>query len=379
MILFYVQHLLGIGHFRRTLAIAEACQNEGIQVEVISGGMPVQAQPASSVRVHQLEPLQSADLSFSEIVDRRGKSLDKALETVRSQELLQYFHDLRPKVLVTELFPFGRRRFRFELLPLLEAARAAGTPVLCSVRDTVQKRSKAREKETAGWLRRYFEKVLVHGDAHFLPLSDSFGEFEAVADLVLYTGFVDTTSLPTRSHETPVQDRQEVLVSAGGGKAGELLYLAAAKASALSAHSDIAWRILAGTSPDPHFVGRLRQLGASTLTVEANRADFRDLLGSCRLSVSQAGYNSAVDILSSGAPALLVPFAGEGGETEQPARAQHLSAVQRVQVLPEAELDGPALAAEVYRLLAGGPARFAPIVCDGAARSAKALKPYLAI
>ena len=112
--------------------------------------------------------------------------------------------------------------------------------------------------------------------------------------------------------------------------------------------------------------------------MEANRADFRDLLGSCRLSVSQAGYNSAVDILSSGAPALLVPFAGEGGETEQPARAQHLSAIQRVEVLPEAQLDGPALAAAVDRLLAGGPARFAPVVCDGAARSAKALKPYLA-
>ena len=377
MILFYVQHLLGIGHLRRTLAIAEACQNAGTPVEVITGGMPINLQQASPVLVHQLEPLQSADLSFTSIVDRRGAPLNDVLETVRTKELLRLFHDLRPEVLVTELFPFGRRRFQFELLPLLEAARAAKTPVLCSVRDSVQKRSKAREAETIGWLRTYYQRVLVHGEKEFLPLSDSFGEFDEISDLVSYTGFVDTTSYPKRRGESSLRRSQEVLVSAGGGKAGERLYLAAAEASALSMHPDIVWRILAGTSPDTNLVTRLRQMGAETMTVESNRADFRALLSGCRLSVSQAGYNSVVDILASGAPALLVPFAGEGGETEQPARAQHLQAIQRAQVLPEANLDGPTLAVATDSLLAQSPESFMPVACNGAERSAKALNAYL--
>ena len=377
MILFYVQHLLGIGHLRRTLAIAEACQKAGTPVAVITGGMPVNLQQASPFPVYQLEPLQSADLSFSKIVDRRGGPLNDVLETARAKELLRLFHDLRPKVLVTELFPFGRRRFRFELLPLLEAARTAKTPVLCSVRDSVQKRSKAREAETIGWLRDYYQRVLVHGEKEFVPLSDSFAEFDEIADLVSYTGFVDTTPFPSPRGESSLRRPQEVLVSAGGGKAGERLYLAAAEASALSVHPDIVWRILAGTSPDTDLVSRLRQLGAETLTVESNRADFRDLLSGCRLSVSQAGYNSVVDILSSGAPALLVPFTGEGGETEQSARAQHLLKIQRAQVLPEADLDGPALAAATDRLLAQPRASFTPVACNGAERSAKALNAYL--
>ena len=377
MILFYVQHLLGIGHLRRTLAIAEACQNAGTPVAVITGGMPINLQQASPFPVHQLDPLQSGDLSFSSIVDRRGEPLNDVLETVRTKELLRIFHDLRPKVLVTELFPFGRRRFRFELLPLLEAARTAKTPVLCSVRDSVQKRSRAREAETIGWLRDYYQRVLVHGEQEFLPLSDSFAEFDQIADLVSYTGFVDTTSYSKPRGESSLRRSREVLVSAGGGKAGEQLYLAAAQASALSMHSDIVWRILAGASPDPDFVSRLRQMGSDTLTVEPNRADFRELLSGCRLSVSQAGYNSVVDILSSGAPALLVPFTGKGGETEQPARAQHLLKIKRAQVLPEADLDGPALAAAADSLLAQPPGSFAPVDCDGAERSAEALNAYL--
>ena len=376
MILFYVQHLLGIGHLRRTLAIAEARQNTGTPVAVITGGMPINLQQAPPFPVHQLEPLQSADLSFSSIVDRRGEPLNDVLENVRTKELLRLFHDLQPEVLVTELFPFGRRRFRFELLPLLEAARTAKIPVLCSVRDSVQKRSRAREAETIGWLRDYYQRVLVHGEEEFLPLSDSFADFDEIVDLVSYTGFVDTMSYSRPREESSLRRSREVLVSAGGGKAGKRLYLAAAQASGLSIHSDIVWRILAGASPDPDFVSRLRQMGSETLIVESNRADFRDLLSGCRLSVSQAGYNSVVDILSSGAPALLVPFTGEGGETEQPARAQHLLTIQRAQVLPEADLDGPALAAAADSLLAQPPGSFAPVVCDGAERSAEALNAY---
>jgi predicted glycosyltransferase len=118
-------------------------------------------------------------------------------------------------------------------------------------------------------------------------------------------------------------------------------------------------------------------MGGEHLTVEANRSDFRDLLMRCQLSVSQAGYNSVVDLFTSGAPALLSPFTGEGGETEQPARAERLHAIGRAEIMRESNLEGHSLAARVDALLDSGPERFTPVDCDGAARSAKALKGYL--
>lgn len=345
---------------------------------MVSGGMPVALGADAQVRVHQLEPLKSADLSFSRVVDRDGEPLNETLETARKEKLLEIFHEVRPEALVTELFPFGRRRFRFELLPLLEAAQAAKTPVFCSVRDSVQRRSTERETETISWLRRYYQGVLVHGEESFLPFSDSFNKAAMIADLLTYTGFVDTAPKAQGVQaKTGKKTQPEVLVSAGGGNAGVSLYRAAAQASALSKHPQVPWRILAGALPDSELVSRLRQMGGEHLTVEANRSDFRDLLMRCQLSVSQAGYNSVVDLFTSGAPALLSPFTGEGGETEQPARAERLHAIGRAEIMPESNLEGHSLAARVDALLDSGPERFTPVDCDGAARSAKALKGYL--
>ena len=144
MILFYVQHLLGIGHLRRTLAIAQACLDEGLAVQVVSGGVPINQEMFKDVPVHQLPPVKSADLSFSSIVDQNGLPVTSALEQVRAGELIRIFSDIQPSVLVTELFPFGRRRFRFEIMPLLKEAKKRGTKVVCSVRDSVQIRSNQR-------------------------------------------------------------------------------------------------------------------------------------------------------------------------------------------------------------------------------------------
>ena len=67
-------------------------------------------------------------------------------------------------------------------------------------------------------------------------------------------------------------------------------------------------------------LGTLLQLASQAepgaFTVERHRADFVDLLGNCRVSISQAGYNTTMEILSCGARAVLVPFGG-GAEIEQ--------------------------------------------------------------
>jgi predicted glycosyltransferase len=58
--------------------------------------------------------------------------------------------------------------------------------------------------------------------------------------------------------------------------------------------------------------------------LERFRQDFPALMAAARLSISQAGYNTVMDILSSGSRALVLPFA-EGGESEQTLRARLLA------------------------------------------------------
>ena len=81
------------------------------------------------------------------------------------------------QVLVLELFPFGRRQMRFELLPLLEAAvgQRPRPLIVCSVRDILGgQRGSQRQAEGLAVFERYFDRVMVHGDPEVVPFGRSF-------------------------------------------------------------------------------------------------------------------------------------------------------------------------------------------------------------
>src|SRR3546814_10360031 len=82
---------------------------------------------------------------------------------------------------------------RFELDPLLEAARGDDPPALvaCSLRDIVNRPERA---EKAAWMvdrfMRLYDLLYVHGDPRLFRLEDSFPEFAALDGRLHYTGFV---------------------------------------------------------------------------------------------------------------------------------------------------------------------------------------------
>jgi predicted glycosyltransferase len=90
-----------------------------------------------------------------------------------------------------------------------------------------------------------------------------------------------------------------------------------------------------------------------------------------RLSVSQAGYNTAVDLLGARARAVLVPFA-DGRENEQSLRAAAFAARGLALCLDEAELTPDMLAKAIDRA-ADAPRPTHDIRLDGAAHSAALL------
>ena len=75
-VMFYVQHLLGIGHLVRASRVASAMADAGQHVTVVTGGMPVEGFPGDTVDAIQLSPMRSADTSFSGLVDQSGRDVD---------------------------------------------------------------------------------------------------------------------------------------------------------------------------------------------------------------------------------------------------------------------------------------------------------------
>src|SRR5581483_9840847 len=96
------------------------------------------------------------------------------------------------------------------------------------------------------------------------------------------------------------------------------------------------------------------------------------LLAGAALSVSQAGYNTVLDVVRAGVRAVVVPYEGSGDE--QPLRAGLLAERGVLEVVPAAECTPARLAAAMEAALArpGFPAP-AALDLDGAARSARVL------
>ena len=365
-VFFYVQHLLGIGHLRRAATLAGALERAGFEVTLASGGKPVEG-----YKVLQLPPA-SSDPSFQQLLDEHGNPVDDAWKRRRREALLAAYAAAAPDVLLIELFPFGRRQMRFELLPLLGVAREAPRRplIVCSVRDLIQAKPE-REQEIVECFEHFYDRLLVHGDARLARFERSFGPAARIAGKLHYTGYV-VQDAPAASGDAGAD---EVLVSAGGGAVGQRLLETAIAARALSRLRERTWRVLAGINAE-NFEA-LRAGGGRGVIVERFRNDFTLRLRNCVLSVSQGGYNTVLETLQARARAVVVPFAGVA-ESEQTLRANLLAERGLLEVVEEAALTPAALAAAIDRAAARPRPAPGAIDLDGARRSAGLLREWLA-
>lgn len=376
-LLFWVQHLLGIGHLRRTVTLSRALAAEGFAVTIVSGGLELPGLDPGGAAFVQLPPARAVDVFFKDLRAADGAPIDDGWRAGRRARLLSLFARLRPDILVTELFPFGRRQFRFELLPLLEAAQAARPRPLiaCSVRDIlVQPPKEERRVEMLETARRFYDLILVHGDPSLVAFDETFPPVAAIADRIRYTGYVVDRAAGAAPGAAP--GAAEVIVSAGGGAVSEPLLRAVFAARPLTPLADAPWRLLVGHNLPESVLDDLRGAAPAGVAVERARPDFPALLRNALLSVSQAGYNTVMEVLDAGCRAVVVPYAG-GLETEQTLRAERLAARGVLEILPEEALSPQALAASISRALARPPQRLAALDTGGTAATARLLRAAL--
>lgn len=377
-VMFYVQHLLGIGHLQRAATIARAMAADGLDVSVVLGGVDVPGIRFDGCARVLLPSARAADATFKTLLDENDQPVDDAWRDRRLARLITEFESLRPHVLLIEQFPFGRRAFRFELLPLLRSARSASPRplILGSVRDVLVRRDDpARNKEIIGVARTWFDRILVHGDDALLSLDASFPETAEIRDRLIYTGYVvaedGAAAVPGGE-----DGHGEVIVSAGGGVVGEPLFRAAMAARSLSRAADRPWRFVTGPNLPDTAYNALAWQPAPGVIVERWRPDLAQLYYNADLSISQAGYNTIMEILKAGVRAVVVPFALES-ETEQNLRARTLADRGAFVVVEPATLSPKVLAEAVDVALrmqnqtpavdTGGAARTAAIIRELAA------------
>ena len=358
-ILHYCQHSVGLGHLVRSLAVAGALARENRVVLVAGGRVPAGLDVPRGVELVALPAIGSLDAGGSHLVSLEpGMDVGEAWER-RRETLFALLDELQPAAVMIELFPLGRRKFAEELLPFLEAARrlASAPAILCSVRDILVANGpdqQRRDDEAARRLAAHFDAVIVHADQRFVALEETFRPSTPIPVPVIYSGFV------ARPWTRPPADAlrpAEIVASAGGGKTGGPLLRAVAEAHRRHFRlRGLKTRIITGPFLAPAEYDSLVAFAATTknLTVERFVSDLAALMAGATASVSQCGYNTALDIIRARVPSLVVPFDG-GRETEQAERALRLAEVGVVRVLSMDQLSIAGVVEAIDGLLARTP------------------------
>ncbi len=360
-ILHYAQHVLGIGHLFRSLAIDAALAPA--TVHLVTGGPEMSLSMPANVCHHPM-PALKMDSQFQAV-----QTVDSGadLETTwlkRKIFLLKLFHEQKPDVILIEMFPFGRKRFARELLPMLLANKDRMHPAvtLCSVRDIlVEKTDQASfEHKVLQWLNPNFHGVLVHSDPALIKLDETFARVADIACPIWYTGYVAQGPIASDKSSARAElglekDARIILVSAGSGNVGEELLQATLEASILL-NKTMPHQLLMFTGPHggSDAMKRFMTLSANEphIRIKDFTSRFPDHVLACDLSVSMAGYNTTMNLLACNSHGLMYPFEQN---REQRMRLTALARAGYLSILETADFVPAKLAAIMECSLAATP------------------------
>jgi len=309
----YSQHLSGVGHFVRTHALACGLA-EAHDVVLVDGGRSVPRFPAPP-RLRLL-PLPRIDRRAGVVVPVGEERLSYGLREERVRRLTAAVSDFAPDVVTIEHYPWSKWDLEEEILAVIGAARRArpGMRVVCSLRD-VAPRTRHEAVSAAEYERRvlerlkaHFDAVLVHADPRLSRLDEHFTSGESLPVPWAYTGLVTT---PEGLVANPSNEPPYAVLSAGGGaRALPFLRVAIEAFRRLSARGELgALRLMvfSGLFMDPGALDALAAVCGGPVTLRPFSPDFSAWLRWSELSISEAGYNTSVDLLAARVPAVLVP------------------------------------------------------------------------
>lgn len=133
--------------------------------------------------------------------------------------------------------------------------------------------------------------------------------------------------------------------------------------------ADRRWRLITGHHMPEAALAKIRAVAPSSAVIERSVPGLPALMAGAALSISQAGYNTLLELLAARTRAVVVPYEG-GVETEQRLRADLLAAVGALEVVPEEALSAETLGAAMDRARARSRDAVPAIDLDGARKTA---------
>jgi predicted glycosyltransferase len=339
---------------------------------MFSGGRQIEGySPPAGVDFVQLPAIRwdSSVDAFPVPVDPRYTTTE--IEHMRSELLVDSYLRIRPRIVITEHFPFSARRWGKALNELFVTIHEEREKpiVICSIRAYPRMRD-----GDAAWINKQlhdnFSCVLHHADPKLFPLT-SLGPSRQTALSgvpVQQTGFIRRPI----NHMDHDRRSKGLLLTVGGGSAfGASLLKRWINAARAGSPDLFPINAVCGPLMGPEDRRTIHAEQGPKITVYDWVTNMDELIGSSRAVVCMGGYNTLVEALGLNRPVLAFPNSEHGDQTFQ-VNALHAQGMLLKANHLQSESEITALMNELLKFR---PQRL--IDCDGADRSVEIVKYLL--
>jgi predicted glycosyltransferase len=357
-VMFYSHDSYGLGHLRRTLALARHLRADS---QLIVTGSPL---------AHRFQFPPGTDYIKLPSVLKRGEERYEPrylrvpfsdVSDLRRDLLLCSARHLRPDVLIVDNVPRG---LKGELLPTLAYLKEQSCRLVLGLRDVVDEaewvKRTWRDDGSYELLDDVYDLILVYGRRDVYDVVEEYDFSPEAAAKTRFVGYL-RRDLPVRGADAVRRELQLgsdplVLVMAGGGGDGYALLRTVLEAIRLGGnHRRFACLLLGGPLMPAEDRRRVLELAAGERSIRYVDfvEDIASYVAAADVVVSMGGYNSVCELLSAGKTALVVPRVAP--RREQLIRAELLDKRGLLRLLHPSRLDPRTVLEEIERLLAAAP------------------------
>jgi predicted glycosyltransferase len=190
--------MVGIGHLTASLQVIRELLTHS-DVDLIYSGHQIDINLQHPGFRTIILPTILINEKTGELYDPSSSQPIEQLWSERWDSIQQFLkHDYN--AIIVEFFPFGRRRFKKEILRLFQTVQdtSGNIPVFCFVREVLVPESKESEQRMVQLVNNNIHTIFVRGDPKIIAFDETFSLTPQIANKLIYIGYLGS-SLPAQA------------------------------------------------------------------------------------------------------------------------------------------------------------------------------------
>lgn len=319
-ILMYSHDTYGLGHIRRTMAIARNLSRPGVNILIVTGS-PIAGRynmPAGVDFVRMPGMIKKTNTIY---VPHSIKVDPKIAITIRKNIISSTAKAFKPDLFIVDKVPTGLKN---EVMPTLKWIRKhlPCTRVVLGLRDILDDarstRAEWKKKKFPDILRDLYSEIWVYGEKNIYDPIAEYDFPDDIAEKTIFTGYIPRMVPKVRKTK---RKHKQVVVTIGGGGDGYCILDNYLKMLESNGSVDFKTLMITGPFMDPDRLDELADRArAVKVVIKPFVKNIEKKMALADLVVTMGGYNTLCEILSLKKPALVIPR--DNPRKEQLLRAQ---------------------------------------------------------